>query len=57
MYKKGTQRSGVTVASTVYSCTECDYTQMDSGDGITKCPVCKADMIAISGSCEEKEED
>ena len=57
IYKKGTQSSDVTISSTVYSCIECDYTQMATAEKIKKCPMCGADMIAISGSCEEKGEE
>ena len=55
LYKKGTQSSEVTVSSTVYSCTKCDYTEMATGNKPSKCPVCKADMVSISGSDTEEE--
>jgi len=58
IYKKGTHNSPVTVASSVYSCTKCDYTEMASGSNKPKkCPVCEADMIEISGADKEEDTD
>ncbi len=51
--KKNTVSSVVVVASSVYSCTRCDHTEIVKDDDMhdnKKCPKCEADMILISTS-------
>jgi predicted nucleic acid-binding Zn ribbon protein len=60
--KKNTVSSIVVVASSVYSCTKCDHTEIVKDADIDedkKCPHCEAEMKIISTSVgdEEKEEE
>ena len=58
--KKNTVSSVVVVASSVYSCTECDYTEIMKDEDIDenkKCPKCEAHMKIIASSIGNEDED
>jgi len=54
LYKSGTCLSSIVIATSVYSCTSCDHTEILKGekDHDKKCPECQSDMIVISSSAE-----
>lgn len=54
LYKSGTCLSSVVIATSVYSCTSCDYTEILKGekDHDKRCPKCQSGMIIISSSAE-----
>ena len=61
LYKKGTCYSSVLVSSSVYACTNCDYTEI-AREGEKKereCPKCHSKMRVISSQTEaiESEKD
>lgn len=56
--KRGTCFSTVIVSSSVYRCTNCDYTEIVRGDicDDKTCPKCNSKMTVISFQAEEIKE-
>jgi DNA-directed RNA polymerase subunit RPC12/RpoP len=59
IYKKATLSSSVVVASSIYSCSSCGYTEVitDPKDDAKECPQCKSKMTVISSSAETSSND
>ena len=59
MFKKtGTISSNVIISSMVYACTNCDHTEVITGDveKTKTCPKCQDKMVLISSHVEKSDE-
>lgn len=54
LYKKATMPSSIVIISNIYTCSNCEYTEIVNNptNEIKKCPKCEATMTFVYSSVE-----